>query len=124
MKMILLVLLALALVSCINQTINMESRFLDNYDFDEVWRASIRAVDDIGFTIDSIDLETGFIGAESGTHIGQKVPPRLAIFVTEIRGRVYVDCKVLQKEQFFDIFGHGERTIRRFMTALNINLRS
>jgi len=120
----LLVLLALALVSCINQTINMESRFLDNYDFDEVWRASIRAVDDIGFTIDSIDLETGFIGAESGRHIGQKVPPRLAIFVTEFRGRVYVDCKVLQKEQFFDIFGHGERTIRRFMTALNMNLRS
>ena len=118
----LLVLLALALVSCINQTINMESRFLDNYDFDEVWRASIRAVDDIGFTIDSLDLETGFIGAESGTHIGQKVPPRLAIFVTEIRGRVYVDCKVLQKEQFFDIFGHGERTIRRFMIALNRNL--
>jgi hypothetical protein len=122
MKKMLLVLLALALVSCINQTINMESRFLDNYDFDEVWRASIRAVDDIGFTIDSIDLETGFIGAESGRHIGQKVPPRLAIFVTEIRGRVYVDCKVLQKEQFFDIFGHGERTIRRFMTALNMNL--
>ena len=124
MKKMLLVLLALALVSCIRQTINMESRFLDNYDFDEVWRASIRAVDDIGFTIDSIDLETGFIGAESGRHIGQKVPPRLAIFVTEFRGRVYVDCKVLQKEQFFDIFGHGERTIRRFMTALNMNLIS
>lgn len=122
MKKILLVLLALALVSCIRQTINMESRFLDNYNFDEVWRASIRAVDDIGFTIDSLDFETGFIGAESGRHIGQKVPPRLAIFVTEIRGKVYVDCKVLQKEQFFDIFGHGERTIRRFMTALNMNL--
>jgi len=122
MKKFFLVLLALALVACIRQTINTETRFLDNYTFDDVWRASIRAVDDIGFTIDSIDLETGFIGAESGRHIGQKVPPRLAIFVTEIRGRVYVDCKVLQKEQFFDIFGHGERTIRRFMTALNMNL--
>jgi len=122
MKKLLLVLLAFALVSCIRQTINVESRFLDNYTFDEVWRASIRAVDDIGFTIDSLDLETGFIGAESGRHIGQKAPPRLAIFINEFRGRVYVDCKVLQKEQFFDIFGHGEKTIRRFMTALNMNL--
>lgn len=122
MKKLLLVLLAFALVSCIRQTINVESRFLDNYTFDEVWRASIMAVDDIGFTIDSLDLETGFIGAESGRHIGQQAPPRLAIFINEFRGRVYVDCKVLQKEQFFDIFGHGERTIRRFMTALNMNL--
>ena len=122
MKKFLLVLLALALVSCIRQTIHTETRFLDSYTFDEVWRASIRAVNDIGFTVDSVDIEAGFIGAESGSHIGQEVPPRLSIFVTEIRGRVYVDCKVLQKEQFIDIFGHGERTIRRFMIAMNRNL--
>lgn len=122
MKKILVVLLALAMVSCIRQTINTESRFLDSYAFDDVWQASIRAVNDIGFTIDSLDIKAGFIGAESGTHIGQEVPPRLSIFITEVRGRVYVDCKVLQKEQFIDIFGHGERTVRRFMAALNMNL--
>ena len=122
MKKILVVLLALAMVSCIRQTINTESRFLDHYTFEDVWRASIRAVNDIGFTIDSLDIEAGFIGAESGSHIGQEVPPRLSIFISEVRGRVYVDCKVLQKEQFIDIFGHGERTVRKFMTALNMNL--
>jgi len=122
MKKFFLVLLALALVACIRQTINTETRFLDNYTFDDVWRASIRAVNDIGFTIDSLDIEAGFIGAESGSHIGQEVPPRLSIFISESRGRVYVDCKILQKEQFIDIFGHGERTIRNFMTALNMNL--
>jgi hypothetical protein len=122
MKKILVVLLALAMVSCIRQTINTESRFLDSYAFDDVWQASIRAVNDIGFTIDSLDIKAGFIGAESGTHIGQEVPPRLSIFISEVRGRVYVDCKVLQKEQFIDIFGHGERTVRRFMAALNMNL--
>ena len=122
MKKIFVVFLALALVSCVQQTINMESRFLDNYTFDEVWRASISAVNDIGFTIDSLDIEAGFIGAESGTHILQEAPPRLSIFITESSGRVFVDCKVLQKEQFIDLFGHGERTIRKFMTALNMNL--
>ena len=122
MKKLLLVLLAFALVSCINQTINRESTFLISHTFNDVWRASIRAVNDIGFTIDSLDIEAGFIGAASGTHIGQKVPPRLSIFVTEVRGRVFVDCKVLQKEQFFDVFGHGKRTIQRFMIALNMNL--
>jgi len=96
--------------------------FLDSYSFDEVWIASVRAVNDIGFTVDSLDKDAGFIGAESGTHIGQDVPPRLSIMITEVRGRVYVDCKVLQKEQYIDIFGHGQRTIRKFMEALNMNL--
>jgi len=122
MKKFLLVLLSLAFVCCIRQTINTESMFLDSYSFDEVWIASVRAVNDIGFTVDSLDKDAGFIGAESGTHIGQDVPPRLSIMITEVRGRVYVDCKVLQKEQYIDIFGHGQRTIRKFMEALNMNL--
>lgn len=126
MKKILLVMLVvvlvLAFVSCIRQTVRMDSRFLDDYSFEEVWSASIRAVNDIDFTIDSMDKEAGFIGAESGTHIGQEAPPRLSIMITESRGRVYLNCKVLQKEQFVDIFGHGRRTIRKFMTALNRNL--
>jgi len=122
MKKFLLVLLALAFISCIHQTVKTESTFLDQYTYEEVWRASIRAVNDIGFTVDSLDKESGFIGAESGKHIGQDAPPRLSIMITEESGRVYVDCKVLQKEQFIDVFGHGKRTIRNFMTALNINL--
>jgi len=80
------------------------------------------AVNDIGFTVDALDIEAGFIGASSGTLIGQTIPPRLSIFITELRGRVSIDCKVLQKGQFFDVFGHGNRTIRRFMIALNMNL--
>lgn len=122
MKKFLLVLMALAFVSCIKQTVKTESTFLDNYCFEEVWTASIRAVNDIDFTIDSLDKDTGFIGAESGRHIGQDAPPRLSIMITEASGRVYVDCKVLQKEEYIDVFGHGKRTIRKFMTALNMNL--
>jgi hypothetical protein len=121
MKKFLLVLLALALISCIQQTVKTESTFLDRYTYEEVWRASIRAVNDIGFTVDSMDKESGFIGAESGKHIGQNAPPRLSIMLTEVKGRVYVDCKVLQKEPI-DVFGHGKRTIRNFITALNMNL--
>jgi len=121
MKKFLLVMLALALISCIQQTVKTESTFLDQYTYEEVWRASISAVNDIGFTVDSLDKESGFIGAESGKHIGQNAPPRLSIMITEVSGRVYVDCKVLQKEPI-DVFGHGKRTIQNFMTALNTNL--
>jgi hypothetical protein len=126
MKKILLVafvaILVLFLVSCIRQTVKTESRFLDDHTFEEVWRASIRAVNDIDFTIDSMDKAAGFIGAESGTHIGQEVPPRLSIMITESRGRVYVNCRVLHKEEYIDLFGHGRRTVRKFMAALNRNL--
>ncbi len=117
----LVILLFLALVSCIRQTVKTESRFLDDYTFEEVWRASIRAVNDIVFTIDATDKAAGFIGAESGPPPGQDFPPRLSIMITETRGRVYVNCKVLVKE-FIDVFGHGRKTVRRFMTALNRNL--
>lgn len=119
---VLVVILVLFLASCIRQTVKTESRFLDDYTFEEVWRASIRAVNDIHFTIDGLDKDAGFIGAESGTQIGQDVPPRLSIMITETRGRVYINCKVLHKEEFIDIFGHGRRTVRRFMVALNRNL--
>jgi len=122
MKKIIMILLSLALASCIHQNVKTESTYLDDYSFDEVWSAAIRAVNEIDFTIDSLDKDAGFIGAESGTHIGQEVPPRMSIMIAEERGRVFIDCKVLQKEQFFDILGHGQRTIKKFMTALNTNL--
>jgi hypothetical protein len=120
--MITLVLTAFTSMACIKQTIHHDVTFLDQHTWGQVWRASIRAVNDIGFTIDSLDRDAGFIGAESGTHIGQDVPPRLSIMISKVRGRVFVECKMLQKEQFIDIFGHGRRTIHNFMTALNLNL--
>ena len=122
MKKVFILLLSLVLASCIHQNVKTESTFLDGYSFDEVWRAAIRAVNDIDFTIDSLDKDAGFIGAESGPHIGQEAPPRMSIIITEERSRVFVDCKVLQKEQYFDIFGHGQKTIQNFMAALNANL--
>ena len=112
----------LGTAACIRQTVHDGNTFLDHHSLYEVWGASIRAVNDIGFTVDSVDRSAGFIGAESGTHIGQEVPPRLAIMISEVRGRVFVECRVLQKEQFIDIFGHGRRTVRNFMTALNLIL--
>ena len=121
LSLLCLILLA-GITACIRQTVHDGNTFLDHHSFYEVWRASMRAVNDIGFTVDSVDRSAGFIGAESGTHIGQEVPPRLAIMISEVRGRVFVECRVLQKEQFIDIFGHGRRTVRNFMTALNLIL--
>jgi hypothetical protein len=88
-----------------------------------VWEASIAAVNDISFTIDSIDREAGFIGAESGRYIfGGDAPPRLSIMIREYSDSVSVDCKVLQKEQLIDVFGIGKKISREFMMALNQNL--
>ena len=69
MKKYLLAVMILACISCINQTINTESTYLDGHTYKEVWEASIKAVNDIDFTIDGMDIEAGFIGAESGPHI-------------------------------------------------------
>jgi hypothetical protein len=125
MKKIFLALLVLTSVSCAIQTVKTETNYWRNRTFDEVWEASIAAVNDIEFTIDSMDRETGFIGAESGRYIlGGDAPPRLSIMIREFDNSVMVDCKVLQKEQLVDVFGIGKKIMREFMFALNQNLNT
>lgn len=122
MKKLVLILLLVAAAACIQQTIHQKSTFLDNRSFDEVWDATIKAVYDIKFTVDSVDRESGFIGALRGKDVLQHAPPRLSILISDLGGRVFVDCKVLQQEQFVDVMGHGNRTIRDLLIALNANL--
>ncbi|MGD9345344.1 MAG: hypothetical protein PVH84_05745 [Candidatus Aminicenantes bacterium] len=121
MKKFMAFFIVLAFLSCTQQIINQDTTFLDNHTFEEVWEASVRAVKDIDFTIDSMDKETGFISAESGRRVFESKPPRLSIMITEMDNKVSVDCRVLQKE-FIDLGGHGKKTVRNFMTALNMNL--
>ena len=122
MKKVLILLMVLVSVACIKQTVHHTSTFLDGHSYGEVWSASLRAVHDIHFTVDSVDRAAGFISAESGPHIGQEIPPRLTVMISRSRDRVFVECRMLQKDQYIDLFGHGKRTIRRFFTALNMNL--
>lgn len=121
MKKLLLASLFLVSLSCTQQIINHDMTFLDNHGFDEVWEASIKAVNDIDFTIDSVDKAAGFIAAESGMRVFESSPPRLSIMIKEMNGKIRVDCRVLQKEHI-DLGGHGKKTVRDFMTALNMNL--
>jgi hypothetical protein len=121
MKKFLLASLVLTFLSCTQQIVNQDMTFLDNHGFDEVWEASLKAVNDIDFTIDSVDKTAGFISAESGMRVFESSPPRLSIFIKEMNGKVRVDCRVLQKEHI-DLGGHGKKTVRDFMTALNMNL--
>lgn len=123
MKKPLLLLLVLVCMTCAIQTVKTETSYWQNRTFEEVWDASIKAVNEIEFTIDSIDKDAGFIGAESGSYVlGGDAPPRLSIMVRELGNSVNVDCKVLQKEQFVDIFGIGKKIAREFMIALKQNL--
>ncbi len=122
MKKFWLILVVLVLVSCVKQTIKQEATFLENHTFEEVWNASIRAINDIKFVVDSMDKDAGFIAADRGRHLFEKAPPRLSIMIKEVGGKVYVDCKILQKEQYIDIGGTGRKAVRMFMIALNQNL--
>ena len=121
MKKLCALLIVFTFLSCTQQIINQDTTFLDNHTFEEVWEASLRAVKDIDFTIDSMDKETGFISAESGRRVFESKPPRLSIMIKEMDSKVSVDCRVLQKE-FIDLGGHGKKTVRNFMTVLNMNL--
>lgn len=122
MKKLWLVLLMLSAAACIQQTVHQKASFIDNRSFDEVWDATIKAVYDIKFTVDSLDRESGFISALRGKDVLQEAPPRLSILISDLEGKIFIDCKVLQQDQFFDLLGHGNRTIRNLYSALNANL--
>jgi hypothetical protein len=122
MKKLWLILLVLVLVACVKQTIKQEATFLENHTFEDVWNASIKAINDIEFTVDSMDKDAGFIAAERGRYPFEKSPPRLSIMIKEVGGKVHVDCKVLKKEQYIDIGGTAKKAVRNFMIALNQNL--
>lgn len=123
MKKYLVAVMILACLSCINQTVETESTFLDGHTYEEVWKASIKAVNDIDFTIDGMDRETGFIGAESGPHmLGGDGPMRLSIMINEYGERVCLDFRVVQEETPIDLFGIGKKIVREFLIALNQNL--
>lgn len=119
--LMILALLVLLSVTCTQQIIKQEMSFFENHTFNEVWEASIKAVNDIEFTIDSLDKDVGFIAAEGGRRAGQHAPPRLAIMIKEVGGKISVDFKIFQKD-YIDVFGHSKKTVRKFMTALNLNL--
>jgi hypothetical protein len=116
-------LVILVCVSCAVQTVKTETSYWRNWTFDEVWEASIEAVNDIQFTVDSLDRDAGFIGAESGRYLlGGDAPPRLSILIRDFGDSVTVDCKVLQKDQLFDVFGLGKKIVREFRIALGQKL--
>ena len=120
-KKILLVILIFSLVCCVKQRINSESTYFESFSYDEVWEASLRAIKDIDFTIDSLDKDVGFIAAERGAHVLQDHPPRLSITIERWQDRISVHCRVFQKE-YVDFFGLGRKTVREFMLALKLNL--
>jgi len=122
MKKLWVILLVLVFISCVKQTIKQEATFLENYTFEEVWDASIKAINNIEFIVDSVDKDAGFIAAERVRHLFEKASPRLSIMIKEVGGKVYVDCKVLKKDQYIDIGGTGKKAVRKFMIALNQNL--
>ena len=122
-KAIALIIPIILLSACIRQTVNIKTSVFDGYSYLEVWRASIRAVNDIEYTVYTTDRDSGFIGAECGPYVFQELPPRLSIMIHDDYGRVYVECKVVQMDQFIDVFGYGKKTVRRFMRSLNEHLR-
>jgi hypothetical protein len=50
---------------------------------------SFKAINDIEFTVNSMDKDAGFIAAERGKYPFEKSPPRLSIMIKEVGGKVH-----------------------------------
>jgi len=112
----------LLMTACLQQTVRTTSTVYDGFTLNEVWRAALRTLHDLDFSIYALDNQAGFIGAEGPMHIFHEIPPRLSIFIARRYDRVYVDCKVIQPEQVVDVFRYGRKTAHSFYQTLNRNL--
>ncbi len=124
-KMMVISGLCLILLNCMGsmQVKQEASEFYENYSFDEVWVASLRAIQDIGFTIKNTERDSGLIYAEGGRNvITQNEAPQLNIMIIDTGGKVHVDCRAVQPSQIVD-YGAGKKNINNFLIALNKRLK-
>ena len=122
-KVVFLSAVVLLLTSCIKPPVHTSSTEFDSYSFDEVWTASLQALHDMDFIPYAFDRGAGIISAEMGHMIIlHDVPPQISLVISRDYGKTYVDCKVIQLDQYVDVFGLNKKITRNFHTALHDRL--
>jgi hypothetical protein len=101
--------------------------------FDDVWAASLKALNEMEFTVtstkkDQIGLPafkkwSGTITAEGSKNVLlQAKPPRLNITVRDKGGKIEVICEAIQDKQMID-YGISSKNKNRFLEILDRLLR-
>ena len=117
--------ISLLLLSCAtSMQVKKQKNFSYNeYSFETVWSAAIRAVMDIGYSIKSSDKNGGIIFAQGqAVFIADEAPLNLSILIKEENGKTNIDCQVVIPGAAFDAIGINKE-MEKFMVALNRNLK-
>ena len=109
--------------ACIKPPVHTTVATYEGYRLDEVWNAALRALHDIDFMPYEIDRHSGIITAQSGRLYIPDTQPHISLIITREYGKVYVDCKVRQYDQYVDVFGLNKKISRSFYSALSERLR-
>lgn len=113
-------------ISCVSiQVRRAETIFFRKFSFDEVWRASIQAINDLGFEIRVKEEWRGFIFAEREKlpHSTLHLPPQLRVNIEKEGRWIKVDCEVVLIGKKIDYYWTRRRTVNLFFKALKKNLK-
>lgn len=113
-------------VSCVStQMQKTETIYLRKFSFDEVWRASLQAVNDLGFEIRAKEEWKGLIYAEREKipHSVLHLPPQMRVNIEKKGRRIKVDCEVILVGKEIDYYWTRRRTANLFFKALRKNLK-
>lgn len=109
------------------QVNKQEAIYYENYSFDEVWTASLKALTDIGYSVKESYREMGMIFAQGNPNpsrpfIEQEKPPNMNITTSEENGRIKLDCQVVVSTALVDAIEIRKVDMNLFLEALNKNL--
>jgi hypothetical protein len=90
--------------------------------YDKVWNAAIDALADVECTVVDLNFENGVIKARSGFSMTNSHGGEMRVLVTKREKIVRVDAG-MEIPSWTGDFGESKRTIRKYLSALDIRLR-
>jgi len=124
-KIFILGVICFLILSCATTMhVKRQKKFSYNeYSFDTVWSAAMKAVMDIGYSIKSSDKNGGIIFAQNeAVYITEEAPLNLNILLKEENGKIDVDCQLVIPGAAFDAVGLNKE-MEKFTMALNRHLK-
>lgn len=120
--------IGLFLFSCASMEVKKQkSNYFEDYSFEEVWKASQKALKDVAYVVKESDREGGRIFAQAHPNPRrpfqeQEQPPNITIIISEENGRIRLACKVVVVTAFGDAMEKRKAEMSIFLDALHKNL--
>ena len=116
----------LLFLSCVStQVFKERTRYFDKFSIDEIWQASLNALEELEYVIRVQEKWRGFLYAEREKHQFStlRLPLQLSVHISEEEGQIKVDCEAILIGKKMDYPTERRRTVSIFLKTLREHLK-